>query len=272
MYAKKSYGQHFLTNEHTAQKIAGALKPDGAYEHLLEVGPGRGMLTKYLMPLPLKLKVVEADKDMVVYLQQHYPELSPDILAEDFLRLDLGKVYGDQPFAIIGNFPYNISSQILFRMLEYRSQVPELVGMFQLEMAARVVAPPGNKDYGVISVLVQAFYEGGILFKVSKGQFNPPPKVESAVIRLTRKANQDLGCDPVLFRKVVKQAFSQRRKMLRNTLKPFLGHVPDLLMQDAFMARPETLSVGEFVELTRLVSSHLPGGRETLPEVTDILD
>ena len=171
----------------------------------------------------------------------------------DFLRFDPTTIIGDAPFAIIGNFPYNISSQILFKMLDHRTQVPELVGMFQREMAARVVAPPGNKTYGVISVLVQAYYEGDYLFTVKKGCFQPPPKVTSAVIRLSRKTNQTLGCDHRLFRRVVKQAFSQRRKMLRNTMKSLVPK-SDFLQDKFLQQRPEQLSVEEFVQLTNQIA------------------
>jgi len=194
---------------------------------------------------------------MVQHLNQHFPALRGQIISEDFLKLDLSLFFKDEPFAIIGNFPYNISSQILFKMLEYRSQVPELVGMFQKEVAERVVSGPGSKVYGVISVLVQAYYEGSLLFEVDKSQFAPPPKVQSAVIRLTKKANQDLGCDPKLFRRVVKQAFSQRRKMLRNTMKSFIKGDP-LLEEPLFTKRPEQLSVEDFVQLTLWINDRMP--------------
>ncbi len=252
MKAKKSYGQHFLTSDDIAHRIAHSLQLLDQYDQVLEVGPGQGMLTKHLLEADYKLSVVEADRDMVTYLNEHYPELSERIISADFLRLKLERIFGDASFAIIGNFPYNISSQILFRMLDYREQVPELVGMFQREMAERVVAPPGNKTYGVISVLVQAYYEGKLLFKVEPGSFNPPPKVQSAVIRLVRRENQDLGCSYSMFRRVVKQAFSQRRKMLRNTMKAFIKG-DDLLKDEFFNQRPEQLSVADFVQLTNWI-------------------
>lgn len=246
--AKKSYGQHFLNNDSIAQRIADALQPEGQYQQVLEVGPGRGMLTQFLLDKPYELFVVEADRDMVSHLQRHYPELKEHLISADFLKVPLDKVF-DQPFGLIGNFPYNISSQILFQMVRYRELIPEMVGMFQKEVAERVVAGPGSKTYGVISVLIQAFYEGQYLFTVESGSFTPPPKVRSGVIRLQRKENQDLGCDPKLFRRVVKQAFSQRRKMLRNTMKTFLKGDP-FLQDERFNLRPERLSVEDFVQLT----------------------
>ena len=256
MKAKKSYGQHFLTNEAIAQNIAESLSLVGGYEKVLEVGPGKGMLTRFLLNQDYELVVVEADRDMVRFLQHNFPALKGQIIAEDFLKVDLSVFFKSESFAIIGNFPYNISSQILFKMLEYKSQVPELVGMFQKEVAERVVAPPGNKAYGVISVLIQAYYDGVLLFEVDKSQFAPPPKVQSAVIRLTRKDNQDLGCDPKLFRRIVKQAFSQRRKMLRNTMKSFIKGDP-LLEKAIFSKRPEQLSVEDFIQLTLWIDERI---------------
>ena len=247
--AKKSFGQHFLTSEHIAQRIVESLHKTGQYKKVLEVGPGKGILTKFLLDSPFDLLAVEADTDMVTYLRQFFPQLDGRIVEADFLKVRLDEVMGGEPFALIGNFPYNISSQILIKMVEYRAQIPELVGMFQREMAERVIAPPGSKTYGVISVLVQAYYEGEYLFSVKPGSFSPPPKVQSAVIRLTRKDSYSLDCDERLFRMIVKQAFSQRRKMLRNTLK---GQLPEeVLKEDYFQQRPEVLSVEDFVELTR---------------------
>ncbi len=253
MRAKKSFGQHFLTNENIAQRIADSLVLDSGPTNVLEVGPGKAMLTKYLLEKDYELKCVEADADMVDFLNANYPTLHGKIISEDFLKLDLASVFDGQPFCIIGNFPYNISSQIVFKMVEFRPMVPQLVGMFQKEMAQRIIASPGGKDYGVISVLTQAFYEGKYLFSVGNGNFNPPPKVQSGVIRLVRKEGE-LGCDEALFRKVVKQAFSQRRKMLRNTVKPFFENRPEVLDEAFFTQRPEVLSVGEFVDLTNRIS------------------
>jgi 16S rRNA (adenine1518-N6/adenine1519-N6)-dimethyltransferase len=247
--AKKSYGQHFLTNEHLAERIADSLVQP--HTRVLEVGPGKGMLTKYLLQKNLDLKVVEADHDMVEYLQKFYPQLAANILEGDFLKAKLNEIFENQSFALIGNFPYNISSQIVFKMVEYRALIPEMVGMFQKEMAERIIAPPGGKDYGVISVLTQAFYNGKLLFNVSRGNFNPPPKVESAVIRLTRR-EQELNYDFALFRNIVKTAFNQRRKMLRNTLKVFLED-ETILQEPFFQQRPEDLSVNQYIDLTRRI-------------------
>ncbi len=249
MKAKKSYGQHFLHREDIAERIAKSLSLLEEYDKIIEIGPGKGMLSKYLIDdWGERLVAIEADADMVEYLEEHYPELK--VIHKDFLKVWLNQIFDEnETFALIGNFPYNISSQIVFRMLEHRTLIPELVGMFQKEMADRIIAPPGGKDYGVISVLTQAYYKGEYLFTVKKGAFNPPPKVMSAVIRLVRKENQDLGCDPKLFRRVVKQAFSQRRKMLRNTMKVFIPH--EILMEDEyFTIRPEKLSVEEFIQLS----------------------
>jgi 16S rRNA (adenine1518-N6/adenine1519-N6)-dimethyltransferase len=185
-------------------------------------------------------------------LQKYFPKLKDYIISADVLKVDLNLFFKNEQFAIIGNFPYNISSQILFKMLEYKSQVPELVGMFQKEVAERVVSKPGSKVYGVISVLVQAFYEGELILDVDKSYFQPPPKVQSAVIRLTRKDNQDLGCNEKLFRQVVKQAFSQRRKMLRNTMKSYLDGDP-ILENEFFKQRPEQLSLENFITLTNWI-------------------
>ncbi len=258
MRAKKSFGQHFLTNEDIARRIADSLAVGTGPTNVLEVGPGKGMLTKYLLEKDFELKTVEADTDMVDYLNLNCPALHGKIISKDFLKLDLGLVFPNgagvgQPFCIIGNFPYNISSQIVFKMVEFRPIVPQLVGMFQKEMAERIIAPPGGKDYGIISVLTQAFYEGKYLFSVGNGNFSPPPKVQSGVIRLVRK-DGELGCDSELFRKVVKQAFSQRRKMLRNTLKPFFEQRPEVLEEVFFTQRPEVLSVRQFVDLTQRIS------------------
>lgn len=225
-----------------------------AYHRLLEVGPGRGMLTQYLLRRPEELIVVESDRDMVLFLNKHFEGLQDRIVEADFLKIDLPALSQNQPFGLIGNFPYNISSQILFKMLENRTYIPELVGMFQKEVAERVVSGPGSKTYGVISVLVQAYYEGEYLFGVDSGKFTPPPKVQSAVIRLTRRAEQELGCDHKLFRTVVKQSFGQRRKMLRNTMKGFLKGDPILQEEEVFNQRPEQLSVEDFVQLTNWVS------------------
>jgi len=254
MKAKKSYGQHFLHNEQLAARIADSLSLAGqAYQHVIEVGPGQGMLTQFLLQKPFQLIAIEADQDMVLFLNKHFPALKGRIIGGDFLKAALPELMQKKPFGLIGNFPYNISSQILFKMLEHRQYIPELVGMFQKEVAERVISGPGSKVYGVISVLVQAHYQGEYLFTVDKSNFSPPPKVQSAVIRLIRKKQQELGCDEQLFRQVVKQAFSQRRKMLRNTIKAFIKGDP-LLDEPFFDLRPEQLSLDDFIKLTNWIA------------------
>lgn len=254
MHAKKSYGQHFLKHDAIAERIADSLQQAARVGRVLEVGPGMGILTKHLLAHSEYVTyAVEADRDMVDFLQKNYPALAERLIFKDFLDLDLSAIFGENEFCLIGNFPYNISTQILFKMLDYRAQIPEMVGMFQKEVADRVVSKPGSRVYGITSVLMQAFYRAEYLFTVERGSFNPPPKVLSAVIRLTRKENFELGCDEVLFRKIVKTAFNQRRKMLRNTLKPFFPQ--EKLMQDPFFEkRPETLGWEEYVRLTKEVS------------------
>jgi len=255
MKAKKSYGQHFLNREDIAERIANSLQLTDEYTHILEVGPGRGMLTKYLLQHDTPLTVVEADRDMVLYLQKYYPQLKGHIVAQDFLKVPLDQLFAGQPFGLIGNFPYNISSQILFKMITFREQIPEMVGMFQKEVAQRVIAGPGSKTYGVLGVLVQAYYEGAYLFHVDKGSFTPPPKVQSGVIRLTRRSQPLIReSEASLFRQVVKGAFGQRRKMLRNTMKPFIKDT-QILQEDFFRQRPEQIGLNDFIELTRRIAS-----------------
>lgn len=253
MKAKKSFGQHFLVNEDIAERISNSLSLYGkSYTQVIEVGPGKGVLTKYLLAAKKNLFAVEADRDMVQFLHRNYPELADKLIPGDFLKVPLEPFIKNEQFAIIGNFPYNISSQILFRMLEFRSQVPELVGMFQKEVGERVVSDPGSKVYGVISVLIQAYYKGEYLFTVSNQEFAPPPKVQSCVIRLTRRQQPLVEGNEKIFRQVVKTAFSQRRKMLRNTLKGLLAK-SNVLHEPLFQKRPEQLSVEEFVEIAKLV-------------------
>ncbi len=249
MYAKKSYGQHFLKHDHIAERIADSLQQAGRTGRVLEVGPGQGMLTKHLLAhTDYTTYAVEADRDMVAYLQTHYPQLQDRLIFKDFLDFDPAAVFGTEEFSLIGNFPYNISSQILFAMLDHRTQIPEMVGMFQKEVADRVVSKPGSRVYGITSVLMQAFYDTEYLFTVEPGSFIPPPKVMSSVIRLTRKDGFELGCDEAKFRHLVKTAFGQRRKMLRNTMKPFFP--AEQLMEDPFFQkRPEQLGWEEYVRL-----------------------
>ena len=257
MRAKKSFGQHFLTNLHAAQQIVEALDINNGVSNVLEIGPGKGVLTNFLIEKDINLKVVEADRDMIAYLSNTIPQLTDNIIFLDFLKLKLSKVFDNQPFLMIGNYPYNISSQIVFKMLKYKELIPQMVGMFQREVAERIVAPHGSKTYGVTSVLVQAFYTGKIILKVSPGSFSPPPKVQSAVIKLQRKENFQLGCDEGLFRKVVKSAFNQRRKMMRNSLKPIIVDT-SILEMDVFNQRPEQLSLEQFIELTTLIEENTP--------------
>ncbi|UJH90440.1 16S rRNA (adenine(1518)-N(6)/adenine(1519)-N(6))-dimethyltransferase RsmA [Antarcticibacterium sp. 1MA-6-2] len=246
--AKKHLGQHFLTDENVAQKIADSLTWSG-FKNVLEIGPGMGVLTKYLLKKDVDLHVIEIDRESVAFLKENYPDLSGKIHEEDFLKYDLKNIFPDAPFAIIGNFPYNISTQIVFKTLENREDIPEFSGMFQKEVAQRIAAPHGNKTYGILSVLAQAFYEVTYLFTVPPEVFNPPPKVESGVIRLKRKENYSLPCNEKLLFKVVKTAFQQRRKTLRNSLKIF--QLPDNLREDAiFGQRPEQLSTQQFIDLT----------------------
>lgn len=240
---KKYLGQHFLCDDSIAQRIVESLQAPNP--NLLEIGPGMGVLTKFLINKEnVSLKVVEIDDESVDYLQQNYPALSDKIIAADFLTLDLSGMYSEK-VSIIGNFPYNISSQILFKILESKDLVTEVVGMFQKEVAERIASGPGNKQYGILSVLLQAYYDIEYLFTVHEGSFNPPPKVKSAVIRITRNPEKRLACDGKLFKQVVKTAFNQRRKTLRNSLKTFQFN-EDFANNPIFTKRPEQLTVGEF--------------------------
>lgn len=253
--AKKHLGQHFLKDENIAQKIVQSLVHTDRYKKVLEVGPGMGVLTKYLLEEnKFELSVIDIDRESIGYLQKNFPALKDRIISNDFLRFEFENYFGSEPFAVIGNFPYNISSQILFKVLDNRNQVPEVVGMFQKEVAERIAAPPGSKTYGVISVLLQAYYSIEYLFTVNENVFIPPPKVKSAVIRLTRNSAQSLGCDEVLFKNVVKTGFNQRRKTLRNALKSLTAKcAPEILQHPFFDLRAERLSVSDFVELTKMV-------------------
>jgi len=251
--AKKFLGQHFLEDESIAQKIADALTLNG-YDQVLEIGPGMGVLTKYLLEKPITTYVIEIDTESVDYLKNNYLHLAPRILEKDFLKYDLKETFGDQSFAISGNFPYNISTQIVFKTLEMREQIPEFSGMFQKEVAKRICSKEGSKVYGILSVLTQVFYDAEYLFTVPPNVFNPPPKVDSGVLRLIRKDNYSLPCDEVLFFKVVKQAFQQRRKTIRNSLKTF-NLSDNLKANSIFDQRPEQLSVDQFITLTQLIEN-----------------
>jgi 16S rRNA (adenine1518-N6/adenine1519-N6)-dimethyltransferase len=252
--AKKHLGQHFLKDEGIAKDIADSLTLKG-YNKVLEIGPGMGVLTKYLLEKDIETYVIEIDTESVEYLNTHYPKLHGKIISEDFLRYDITKDFGTEPLAIIGNFPYNISSQIVFRTLELRDRIPEFSGMFQKEVAERICEKKGSKTYGILSVLVQAFYDAEYLFTVPEHVFNPPPKVKSGVLRLIRKENYHLPCDEKLFFNVVKTAFNQRRKTLRNSLKTY--NLSDILKEDSiFDLRPEQLSTAEFIELTKKIAAN----------------
>ncbi len=249
--AKKHLGQHFLKDLNIAQKIADTLSLAN-YKKVVEIGAGMGVLTQFLLKKDTEVYVVEIDKESVVYLEAHYPELRGKIIADDFLKYDIAG-FLREPFAIIGNFPYNISTQIVFKLLELRDYVPEFSGMFQKEVAERICEREGSKTYGILSVLVQAFYEATYLFTVSEGVFNPPPKVKSGVLRLVRKPDYHLDCDEALFFTIVKTAFNQRRKTLRNSLKPLLTN-ESLKKNSIFDKRPEQLPWQDFVFITKEIS------------------
>ena len=277
--AKKALGQHFLTDQKVARAIVDALQPLPSLLRgrgwprisapvptpVLEVGPGMGVLTQYLLEREdIDLRLIELDHESVDYLLTHFQGMQGRLMEGDFLKLKLEKIFPEQ-FAIIGNFPYNISSQIFFKVLDYKDCIPQVVGMVQKEVAERIAEKPGSKTYGILSVLLQAWYDIEYLFTVGSGCFAPPPKVESAVIRLTRNGRTSLGCDEALFKTVVKTAFGQRRKMMRNPLKPLasakaarLGWSPEelqaFLAQPVFSERPEQLSVEDFVALTNLLA------------------
>ena len=257
---KKNLGQHFLTDLNIAKAIADTVDacPDIP---VLEVGPGMGVMTQFLVEKPRPFKVVEIDRESVAYLQEHFPRLSNNIIGGDFLRMDLNEVFDGQQFVLTGNYPYDISSQIFFKMLDNKDLIPCCTGMIQHEVAVRMASQPGNKQYGILSVLIQAWYHVEYLFTVEPGVFNPPPKVQSAVIRMTRNEVTDLGCDEQLFRRVVKTVFNQRRKMLRVSLRQiFNGEHPasvSFFENEMMTRRPEQLSIPEFVTLTNLVEKEL---------------
>jgi 16S rRNA (adenine1518-N6/adenine1519-N6)-dimethyltransferase len=257
---KKNLGQHFLTDLTIARRIADTVDacPDIP---VLEVGPGMGVMTQYLVEKPRPFKVVEIDRESVAYLNEHFPRLRANILGEDFLRMDLQRVFDGQQFVLTGNYPYDISSQIFFKMLDNRDLIPCCTGMIQHEVALRMASKPGNKAYGILSVLIQAWYDVEYLFTVEPSVFNPPPKVQSAVIRMTRNKVDHLDCDEQLFKRVVKTVFNQRRKMLRVSLRQiFDSQHPaseGFFQQDVMTRRPEQLSIPEFVELTNSIEKEL---------------
>lgn len=263
--AKKSLGQHFLTDVATAMRIADTV--DAFPEiPLLEIGPGMGALTEHLLGKRRELRVVELDRESIDYLNAHFPMLRDRIVEGDFLKMDLKSLFGDRPFVLTGNYPYNISSQIFFKLIDNRDRIPCCTGMIQKEVAERLCSGPGTKHYGILSVLLQAWYDTEYLFTVPPSVFNPPPKVDSAVVRFTRNRVATLGCDEALFRRVVKTAFNQRRKMMRGSLKPLLAALDserglpalpdrhaDFLSGEGLTQRPERLGVQDFVGLTNAI-------------------
>jgi len=260
--AKKHLGQHFLKDEEIAKKIANTLSFEG-YRNVIEIGPGTGVLTKYLLQNDIDLVAMDIDQESIQYLNHNFPLEHPQatqgkssmkVVEADFLKYDIGQLFEQEQFAITGNFPYNISTQIVFKMLELRDQIPEFSGMFQKEVAQRICEKEGNKTYGILSVLVGAFYDTEYLFTVHPQVFDPPPKVQSGVLRLKRKTNFKLECNEKLFYRVVKAAFNHRRKTLRNSLKTF--ELSDILKEDAiFDRRPEQLAVADFIALTKKIAN-----------------
>ena len=253
---KKFLGQHFLKDLQIASDIADTVDacPDIP---ILEVGPGMGVLTQFLLRKGRPVKVVELDFESVAYLRDNFPELGNNIIEQDFLQMDLAQLFEGRPFVLTGNYPYNISSQIFFKMLDYKDLIPCCTGMIQKEVAERIAASPGNKTYGILSVLIQAWYKVEYLFTVHEHVFNPPPKVKSAVIRMTRNETTDLGCNEKLFKQIVKTTFNQRRKTLRNSISTILDKTHPLSADAIFNKRPEQLSVQDFINLTNRVEEAL---------------
>lgn len=255
---KKNLGQHFLTDLNIAKRIADTVDacPDIP---VLEIGPGMGVLTQFLVEKPRHVKAVEIDDESVRYLNEKFPKLRDNIIGDDFLKMDLRQVFDGKTFVLTGNYPYDISSQIFFKMLDNKDLIPCCTGMIQREVALRIASKPGSRQYGILSVMIQAWYDTEYLFTVDEDVFNPPPKVKSAVIRMTRNGVQDLGCDETLFKRVVKTVFNQRRKMLRVSLKPLFNKEtmpsPEFFANDMMTKRPEQLAVADFVELTNRVAS-----------------
>ena len=256
---KKNLGQHFLTDLNIAKRIADTVDacPDIP---VLEIGPGMGVLTQYLIQKPRLVKAIEIDSESVAYLNEAFPALRENIIGDDFLRMDLRELFGGNQFVLTGNYPYDISSQIFFKMLDYRDLIPCCTGMIQREVAQRIASAPGTKAYGILSVMIQAWYDVEYLFTVDENVFNPPPKVKSAVIRMTRNDNRTLGCDEQLFKRVVKTVFNQRRKMLRVSLRQIIdaANVPaDFFEHERMTKRPEQLALQQFVELTNYVAEYI---------------
>jgi 16S rRNA (adenine1518-N6/adenine1519-N6)-dimethyltransferase len=251
--AKKHLGQHFLTDKNICQKIANQYQKSRGCKKVLEIGPGMGALTEFLLKNDLDVWAMDVDTESIDYLMKNFPALEGKLLEADFLKADLNALLGDEPFSVVGNFPYNISSQILFKCIDFRNQIPEIMGMFQREVAQRVAEPPGSKQYGILSVLLQTYYDIDYCFTVDEHVFNPPPKVKSGVIRCVRNDRDKLPCDEKLFKQLVKMSFNQRRKTIRNSIKPLIKGKG---LDHEFLAlRPEVLSVDQFIELTQLVAS-----------------
>lgn len=251
--AKKHLGQHFLTDRNICQKIANQYQKSRGCKKVLEIGPGMGALTEFLLKNDLDVWAMDVDTESIDYLKKNFPALEGKLLEADFLKADLNALLGDEPFSVVGNFPYNISSQILFKCIDFRNQIPEIMGMFQREVAQRVAEPPGSKQYGILSVLLQTYYDIDYCFTVDEHVFNPPPKVKSGVIRCVRNDRDKLPCDEKLFKQLVKMSFNQRRKTIRNSIKPLIKGKG---LDHEFLAlRPEVLSVDQFIELTQLVAS-----------------
>ncbi|WP_434504399.1 16S rRNA (adenine(1518)-N(6)/adenine(1519)-N(6))-dimethyltransferase RsmA [Prevotella sp.] len=257
---KKNLGQHFLTDLGIARRIADTVD---AYPDIpvLEIGPGMGVLTQYLVTKNRDVKAVEIDSESVAFLNENYPKLRDNIIGDDFLRMDLNEIFAGKQFVLTGNYPYDISSQIFFKMLDYKELIPCCTGMIQREVALRIASAPGCKAYGILSILIQAWYDVEYLFTVDENVFNPPPKVKSAVIRMTRNNVTDLGCDEKLFKRLVKTVFNQRRKMLRGSIKQMFSNEhmpsPDFFTMDIMTKRPEQLSVKQFIDLTNIVEKVL---------------
>ncbi len=253
---KKFLGQHFLKDLQIAKDIADTVDSCPNIP-ILEVGPGMGVLTQFLIPKERRLKVVELDFESVAYLHENFPQLGGNIIEQDFLRMDLSALFDGSPFVLTGNYPYNISSQIFFKMLDYKDLIPCCTGMIQKEVAERIAAKPGSKTYGILSILIQAWYHVEYLFTVHENVFNPPPKVKSAVIRMTRNESTQLGCDEKLFKQIVKTTFNQRRKTMRNSIASILPKDNPLSNDPIFNKRPEQLSIQEFIDLTNRVENAL---------------
>lgn len=269
---KKNLGQHFLIDQSIARRIADTVDacPDIP---VLEIGPGMGVLTQYIVQKQRPFKAVEIDRESVVYLNEAFPTLRENIIGNDFLQMDLNDVFDGKSFVLTGNYPYDISSQIFFKMLDYKELIPCCTGMIQREVALRIASEPGNKSYGILSVLIQAWYDVEYLFTVDENVFNPPPKVKSAVIRMTRNKVEKLDCDEQLFKRVVKTVFNQRRKMLRVSLKQIFNVSaarPAFYEQEIMTKRPEQLSVAQFVELTNLVETELEALKKAIELICNI--